>query len=39
MGRMAYFEFSQNLVGKFVVVEITSTGGMSLLGKVVKVEE
>ncbi|MBQ7374270.1 MAG: tRNA (N6-isopentenyl adenosine(37)-C2)-methylthiotransferase MiaB [Clostridia bacterium] len=38
-GRMAYFEFSQNLVGKFVVVEITSTGGMSLLGKVVKVEE
>jgi len=36
-GRMAYFEFGQNLVGKFVDVTITSTGGMSLLGKVVKV--
>ena len=38
-GRMAYFEFNQNLVGKFVDVQITSTGGMSLLGKVVKVGE
>lgn len=36
-GRMAYFEFNQNIVGKFVDVEITATGGMSLLGKVVKV--
>lgn len=35
-GRMAYFEFNQNIVGKFVDVEITATGGMSLLGKVVK---
>lgn len=38
-GRMAYFEFGQNIVGKFVDVQITSTGGMSLLGKVVKVGE
>lgn len=38
-GRMAYFEYGKNLVGKFVQVQITSTGGMSLLGKVVKVEE
>ena len=38
-GRMAYFEFSRNLIGKFVEVEITSTGGMSLIGKVVKVED
>ena len=38
-GRMAYFEFSRNLIGKFVQVKITSTGGMSLIGKVVKVED
>ena len=38
-GRMAYFEFSRNLVGRFVTVEITKTGGMSLIGKVVKVED
>ena len=38
-GRMAYVEFSKNLIGKFVQVEITATGGMSLHGKVVKVEE
>ncbi|MBR2385387.1 MAG: tRNA (N6-isopentenyl adenosine(37)-C2)-methylthiotransferase MiaB [Clostridia bacterium] len=38
-GRMAYVEFTKNIVGKFVQVQITSTGGMSLLGKVVKVEE
>ena len=36
-GRMAYIEFNSNIVGKFVEVNITSTGGMSLLGKVVKV--
>ena len=38
-GRMAYFEFNKNVIGKFVHVEISSTGGMSLIGKVVKVEE
>ena len=38
-GRMVYFEFGQNIIGKFVQVQISSTGGMSLLGKVVKVEE
>ena len=38
-GRMAYFEFARNIIGKFVLVEITATGGMSLVGKVVKVEE
>lgn len=38
-GRMAYFEFGSNIVGKFVSVKITSTGGMSLIGKVVKVED
>ena len=38
-GRMAYFEFSKNLVGRFVQVQITSTGGMSLIGKVISVEK
>ena len=38
-GRMAYFEFNRKLIGRFVQVEITSTGGMSLIGKVIKVED
>ncbi len=38
-GRMAYFEFSKNLIGRFVQVKITATGGMSLIGTVVKVED
>ena len=38
-GRMAYCEWNENLVGKFADVEITSTGGMSLIGKVKRVYE
>ena len=38
-GRMAYFEFGKNIIGRFAQVEITSTGGMSLLGRVKSVEE
>ena len=38
-GRMAYVDYGKNIIGKFVHVEITSTGGMSLHGKVIKVEE
>ncbi len=38
-GRMAYLSYDTNLIGKFVDVKITSTGGMSLLGEVVKVYE
>lgn len=38
-GRMAYCEFKENLVGKFADVEITSTGGMSLIGKVIKIND
>lgn len=37
-GRMAYFDGKQGLIGRFVDVEITQTGGISLLGKVVKVK-
>lgn len=36
-GRMAYCEYPENLVGKFAEVEITSTGGMSLIGKIKKI--
>lgn len=36
-GRMAYFKYSENLIGKFVVVKITATGGMSLVGEVIRV--
>lgn len=36
-GRMAYFKYHKNLTGKFVDVKITATGGMSLVGEVVKV--
>ena len=33
-GRMAYFGCNENVIGKFVVVKITSTGGMSLIGEI-----
>ncbi len=36
-GRMAYCEYPVNVVGKFAEVEITSTGGMSLIGKIKKI--
>ena len=36
-GRMAYCGYPENVVGKFAEVEITSTGGMSLIGKIKKI--
>lgn len=36
-GRMAYCEYHENVVGKFAEVEIISTGGMSLIGKIKKI--
>lgn len=36
-GRMAYCEYPENVVGKFAEVEITLTGGMSLIGKIKKI--
>lgn len=36
-GRMAYCEYPENVVGKFAEVEIISTGGMSLIGKIKKI--
>lgn len=36
-GRMAYCKYPENVVGKFAEVEITSTGGMSLIGKIKKI--
>lgn len=38
-GRMAYCPSDINVVGKFADVEITSTGGMSLLGTIKKIYE
>ena len=38
-GRMAYCPSDVNVVGKFADVEITSTGGMSLLGTIKKIYE
>ncbi|MBO4594465.1 MAG: radical SAM protein, partial [Clostridia bacterium] len=35
-GRMAYFDGDQSLIGEFIDVKITKTGGISLLGEVVK---
>ncbi len=35
-GRMAYFSSNVNLIGKFVNVLITETGGISLCGEIVK---
>ena len=34
-GRMAYFSGDQSMIGEFVQVKITKTGGISLLGEVV----
>lgn len=34
-GRMAYFKSNENIVGQFVMVKITSTGGISLIGELV----
>ncbi|MBE5749915.1 MAG: tRNA (N6-isopentenyl adenosine(37)-C2)-methylthiotransferase MiaB [Clostridiales bacterium] len=34
-GRMAYFNGNDNLVGEFVNVKITKTGGISLVGEIV----
>ena len=36
-GRMAYFDSEVDLIGKFVDVKITKTGGISLLGDLVNV--
>ncbi len=33
-GRMAYFASDKNLIGEFVSVTITKTGGISLIGKI-----
>lgn len=38
-GRMAYFKSDKNLVGKFVNVKITKTGGMSLLGNIEEIKD
>ncbi|MBQ7340114.1 MAG: tRNA (N6-isopentenyl adenosine(37)-C2)-methylthiotransferase MiaB [Clostridia bacterium] len=37
-GRMAYFSSDKELIGRFVDVKIIKTGGISLLGEVVKVK-
>ena len=37
-GRMAYFASRKGLIGRFVEVKITKTGGISLIGEVVKVK-
>ncbi len=34
-GKMAYFKSDKNIIGNFVNVKITDTGGMSLLGEIV----
>ena len=33
-GRMAYFDSPVGVIGKFLQVKITSTGGMSLIGEI-----
>ena len=38
-GRMGYFPYHENLIGKFVQVEISKAKGISLFGEVVFVEE
>ncbi len=38
-GRMAYFDGKTNLIGKFVKVKITKTGGISLMGEVADIGE
>ncbi len=37
-GRMAYFKSKNNLLGQFVEVKITKTGGISLIGELIKTE-
>ena len=37
-GRMAYFKGKSTLLGKFVNVKITKTGGISLLGEVIDIK-
>lgn len=34
-GRMAYFKSENNIIGQFVMVKITKTGGISLMGEIV----
>lgn len=36
-GKMAYFSYDKNLIGKFVNVKITSAGGMSLMGEITEI--
>ena len=36
-GRMAYFVCDENVIGRFVMVKIVKTGGISLLGQVISV--
>ncbi len=36
-GKMAYFSYDKNLIGKFVNVKITSAGGMSLIGEITEI--
>ncbi len=36
-GKMAYFSYDKNLIGKFVYVKITSAGGMSLMGEITEI--
>ena len=38
-GRMAYFKSDRDLVGKFVNVKITKTGGMSLIGNIEEIKD
>ena len=38
-GRMAYFPYPHNLIGKFVSVHVNSANGISLTGDVVAVED
>lgn len=36
-GKMAYFSYDKNVIGKFVNVKITSAGGMSLMGEITEI--
>lgn len=36
-GKMAYFPYDENIIGRFVEVKICSAGGMSLIGEIYKV--
>ena len=35
-GRMAYFSSNENLIGQFVLVKIVRTGGISLIGELIR---